>query len=150
MTSIWQVHTWSQASLNCVFITFESRITCGLHVLCMLAYSNIRKSSQSMKNWWWHYSYVPVIYLHIPPYTVIWRYMTVYVGISCCQDSRGYYFYVFVLTCTTTYSVCTGTNIFEGFRPGCQDSSLMLCPSANWGLHRMEILSTISLIITVS
>ncbi len=36
-----------------------------------------------------------------------------------------YYFYVFVLTCTSTYSVCTGTNIFEGirdFRPGCQDS----------------------------
>jgi hypothetical protein len=31
-----------------------------------------------------------------------------------------YYFYVFVLTrtCTSTYSVCTGTNIFEGFRPG--------------------------------
>ena len=31
-----------------------------------------------------------------------------------------YYLYVFVLTrtCTSTYSVCTGTNIFEGFRPG--------------------------------
>jgi hypothetical protein len=28
----------------------------------------------------------------------------------------------FVLTCTSTYSVCTSTNIFKGFRPGCQDS----------------------------
>jgi hypothetical protein len=27
-----------------------------------------------------------------------------------CQESRG----GFVLTCTSTYSVCTGTNIFEG------------------------------------
>jgi hypothetical protein len=32
----------------CVFITFEleSSITCNLHVLCMLAYSNIEKISQ--------------------------------------------------------------------------------------------------------
>ena len=74
--------------LKCVFITFESSISCSSHVLCMLAYSNIRKLSQSMKTWWWHYSYVPVIYLHIPLYTVIWRYMRVYVGISGCQDSR--------------------------------------------------------------
>jgi hypothetical protein len=74
--------------LKCVFITFESSITCSLHVLCMLAYSNIRKLSQSMKAWWWHYAYVPVIYLHIPCHTVIWRYITVYVGISGCQDSR--------------------------------------------------------------
>ncbi len=74
--------------LKCVFITFESSISCSLHVLCMLAYSNIRKVSPSMKTWWWHYSYVPVIYLHIPLYTVIWRYMRVYVGISGCQDSR--------------------------------------------------------------
>ncbi len=35
-----------------------------------------------------------------------------------------YHFLVFVPTCTSTYSVCTGTNIFEEFRPGCQDSSL--------------------------
>jgi hypothetical protein len=74
--------------LKCVFITFESRISCSLHVLCMLAYSNIRKVSPSMKTWWWHYSYVPVIYLNIPLYTVIWRYMRVYVGISGWQDSR--------------------------------------------------------------
>jgi hypothetical protein len=70
------------------FITFESSIQCSLHVLCMLAYSNIRKWSPSMKTWWWNYAYVPVIYHHIPAYTVIWRYMTVYVGISGCQDSR--------------------------------------------------------------
>ena len=74
--------------LKCVFITFESSISCSSHVLCMLAHSNIRKLSPSMKTWWWHYSYVPVIYLHIPLYTVIWRYMRVYVGISGCQDSR--------------------------------------------------------------
>ena len=74
--------------LKCVFITFESSISCSSHVLCMLAYSNIRKLSPSMKTWWWHYSYVPVIYLDIPLYTVIWRYMRVYVGISGCQDSR--------------------------------------------------------------
>ena len=74
--------------LKCVFITFESSISCSSHVLCMLAYSNIRKLSPSMKTWWWHYSYIPVIYLDIPLYTVIWRYMRVYVGISGCQDSR--------------------------------------------------------------
>ncbi len=37
-------------------------------------------------------------------------------------------------TCTSTYSVCTGTNFFEGFRPGCQDSrwvSLRSLTSAN-------------------
>ncbi len=48
-------------------------------MLCTLAYSNIRKLSPSMKTGWWHYSYVPVIYLHIPA-----RHMTVYDGI--CQD----------------------------------------------------------------
>ena len=57
--------------LKCVFITFESSISCSSHVLCMLAYSNIRKLSPSMKPGWWHYSYVPVIYLYIPLYTVI-------------------------------------------------------------------------------
>ena len=66
--------------LNCVFITFESSITCSLHVLCMLAYSNIRKLSPSMKNGWWSYAYVPVIYLHIPSYTVIYH--------GICRDIR--------------------------------------------------------------
>ena len=33
-----------------------------------------------------------------------------------------YYFLFFVQTCTSTYLVCTGTNIFGGFRPGCQVS----------------------------
>ncbi len=54
----------------------------------MLAYSNIGKLSPIMKNGWWCYKYVPVIYLHISSYTVIWRYITVYVRISGCQDSR--------------------------------------------------------------
>ncbi len=69
--------------LKCVFITFESSISCSSHVLCMLAYSNIRKLS---KTWWWYYSYVPVIYLHIPLYTVIWQYK--YDGI--CEYMSGY------------------------------------------------------------
>ncbi len=86
MTSIWQVHTWS--ILNCVSISFESSITCSLNVSCMLAYSNIRKWSPTMKTWWWHFAYVPVMYLYSLLYTVIWRYMKVYVGISGCQDSR--------------------------------------------------------------
>jgi hypothetical protein len=59
------------AAAKCVFRTFESSISCRLHVLCMPAYSNIRKVSPSMKTGWWHCSYVPVIYLDIPCYTVI-------------------------------------------------------------------------------
>jgi hypothetical protein len=56
-----------------------------------------------MKTLWWHYAYVPVIYLHIPCHTVIWRYMTVYVGISGCQDSRCTYRYVLVRSSTYRY-----------------------------------------------
>ncbi len=64
----------------------------------MLAYLNIRKlsPSTSMKNWWWLPGgimrtypsntciYPASIYRHHD----VWRYMTVYIGISGCQDSR--------------------------------------------------------------
>ena len=81
-TSIWQVYT--KSSLYCVFITFDSRITCSLHVMCMMAYSNIRNLSPSMKNAWWHYAYIPSytsIFQHIPSYDGISRYMPVWQGV---------------------------------------------------------------------
>ncbi len=81
---IWQVSWYTESSLNCVFITFESSITCSLHVLCMLAYSNTEKYPQV-----WNinggimcmYSSFTFICQHIPSHDVMCRYMVGYQGV---------------------------------------------------------------------